>query len=253
MKLLIIISSLIVLTACSQVRFSPEACTITVQTNGSLITCPDGSSQLIPNGQNGQPGATGPTGPQGSTGSNGTNGSNGSNGTNGNGFNPGLECDVYSIQSGDWSNPPVNWDKMLSDGTLAFTVVEPNFNTPNESDVNPFQGFTAAQQAALNEVNFALDCSGYINIPETNSYSFTLDSDDGSELSINNTVLINMPQGQSYTGTTVSVQLNSGLNKINVLYFQGPQTNQGLTLYWQGPSNQGLGTLEVIPSSAFTH
>jgi hypothetical protein len=148
----------------------------------------------------------------------------------------------------------VNWDVLFSDGTLQFSTVLANFDVPNEVDTNIFEGFTAAQQALVGVSNYALDCSGYINIPETGLYSFSQYSDDGSELAINNTVLINMPQAQSFAGTTVSnVQLFSGLNRINVLYFQGPVTNIGLELSWQGPANAGLSASQIVPASAFTH
>jgi hypothetical protein len=54
-----------------------QNCTVKQATGGVVVSCPDGSSQFVPNG------ATGPQGNPGSDGSNGTNGNNGTNGTNG--------------------------------------------------------------------------------------------------------------------------------------------------------------------------
>lgn len=206
-------------------------------------------------GSTGATGATGAAGSNGSSGTNGTNGSNGSNGTNGtngNGYVPGLECDVYSIKQAD-ENGTVNWDTLLSDGTFKFSAVLANFNVPNEGASQVFASFTTAQQAMLGYTDYALDCSGFLTVPETANYTLTLGSDDGSELAIDQTVITNMPQLQPYASTSKSVQLFSGRHAVNVIYFQGPQTNIGLTLSWQGPANAGLGTAQTIPASAFTH
>ena len=80
-----------------------------------------------------------------------------------------------------------------------------------------------------------------------------MSSDDGSELIVDNNVEINMPDAQAYSSASATVTLYSGLHRINVFYFQGPPTMIGLTLSWQGPTNDGLGTLSPIPASAFTH
>lgn len=72
----------LVLVGCQPATFKFNGCTVTKVTDGTLVTCSDGSSQLVHNG------GTGVAGPQGSAGSNGTNGTNGVTGTNGsNGVN----------------------------------------------------------------------------------------------------------------------------------------------------------------------
>ena len=231
-KLIFLLGVAGLLSACAKVGFQSvhsQTCTVV----GDVITCPDGSNTTLP---------AGPTGPQGTP---------GSTGSAGNGFAPGLECDVYSIQVAD-ENGTVNWDKMLSDGTLAFSTVVANLNVPNEADTI-FSSFTAAQQALVGETNFALDCSGYIDIPETGSYTFTQGSDDGSELAIDSNVVLNMPQLQSYATKSGTVQLFAGRHEVNVLYFQGPPSNMGLTLQIQGPANAGLGTTETVPASVLYH
>jgi len=171
---------------------------------------------------------------------------------------PGVSCDVYSIPDGTYIAPQgyytvVNWDTMLAAGTYQFNTTLANFDTPNESDTTLFQSFTPAEQAQIGVTNFALDCQGYLNIPETGEYYLTLGSDDGSELLIDNAIVINMPQAQAFASQTAAINLTAGLHKINVLYFQGPATNQGLELSWEGPSNQDLGLITTIPASAFSH
>jgi hypothetical protein len=152
------------------------------------------------------------------------------------------------------------WDTLLGNGTLKFSAVESNFNVPNESDKTLFASFTTTQQAMLpvdssgNIINWAMDCAGNIYVPETGLYNFTLSSDDGSAIIIDNNIIINMPDTQAYASASASnVQLDSGSHKFNLLYAQTLAINVGLTLQWQGPSNAGLGTLQVIPTSAFTY
>lgn len=204
-------------------------------------------------------GATGTTGPQGSAGSTGSqgpagqNGTNGTNGTNGNGYVPGIECMAYSIPTSVESGI-INWAAMFAAGTPKFSAVLPNFNTPNESNVNDFANFTATEQAELGYANYALDCEGYINVPETGVYVFKLGSDDGSQLAIDDQVVINMPQDQAFaTANSSNLTLFYGPHKINVLYFQGPPVMIGLQLSWQGPANAGLNSMSIVPSSVFMH
>ena len=186
---------------------------------------------------------SGPQGPQGAT---------GPAGAPGLGSQPGLVCGVYSVQVKDESGT-VNWNTLLSDGTLEFTTILTNFNVPNESNVNDFASFSNAQQALLGYVNYTIDCEGYITVPETGLYTFTDGSDDGSDVFIDSTSIIAMSDLQAFTTQTKTVSLLAGPHKFNLLYFQGPPVMIGLQLSWQGPANQGLGTMTIVPSSAFTH
>lgn len=242
-RFVILVSSIALLTACGGQAFRTDIVTGPQGVAGS----PGPSGTVGPSGTNGAAGATG------AAGKNGTSGTNGSNGANGAGYVPGLLCDAYAVlPADDGSN--VNWFKLLSDGTPEFTAVLPNFNVSNESDATLFEGFTAAQQALIGTANWAIDCSGYIDIPASADYSFTLSSDDGSEFVIDNVSILNMPNTQPMTSKSVSgVALYAGRHTVNVLYFQSLHTNIGLTLEWQGDSNDGLGSLAVIPASAFSH
>lgn len=208
------------------------------------------------NGASGAKGSTGSSGVQGNTGSTGASGSQGAtgaSGSNGNGFNSGLSCDVYSVQAADETNN-LNWLKLFSDGVYKFTFTTPNLNVANQSNLNTFPGFTASEQTSVGNTNYALDCNGFLDVPEYASYSFNLGSDDGSQLSIDNTTIINMNQDQAYSSMTATgVVLTSGLHKVNVVYFQGPAVMIGLTLSWQGDANQNMGSMSVIPTSALSH
>lgn len=167
-------------------------------------------------------------------------------------LNQGLSCNVYSIQAADYSGS-VSFPKMFADGVFRFATVLQNFNVPNESSNNVFASFTAAQQALVGTTNYAIDCAGSLNVPAYGTYILTLGSDDGSALILDYQTVINMPQAQSYATKSASIVLQQGLNPIEILYFQGPATQIGLQLSWQGPSNLGMGTLTIIPATALSH
>lgn len=244
MKKLLVLAGLLA-CACSPASFTEKQ-----YPAANVQQCPYGGivvgTQPICNGAPGTTGGVGTSGPQGNT------GATGQAGANGNGLNPGLLCDVYKIKQAD-ENGTVNWNTLLADGTLEFTAVLTNFNVPNQSSNDIFANFTSAQQALIGNTDYSLDCSGFVNVPETGAYNLTLGSDDGSELALDNSVVVNMPQLQSFATKSANVNLFAGLHKINVLYFQGPATNIGLQLSWSGDANQGLGASALIPSSAFTH
>lgn len=255
MKTITIILGLLFLSGCGRVRgsrFESVQYPVPVPTVVGPVGPIGGVGPQGPSGHDGQNGATGPQGSTGAVGAIGATGPAGSNGTNGDGYQPGLECDVYSIKPADESGT-VNWNTMLSNGTLKFTTTLANLSVPNENVSNLFASFTAVQQALIGTTDYALDCSGYLYVPETGSYTLTQGSDDGSELAIDQTLLINMPQLQAYSNISKTVQLFAGRHMINVVYFQGPATNMGLTLSWQGPANAGLGTTQTIPASVFSH
>ncbi|MCB0801773.1 MAG: collagen-like protein [Flavobacteriales bacterium] len=125
MKKLLLISTISMLVACGEqpvklVLSFPSgglSCSTKQVADGSLITCPDGSSSYVYNGKQGDVGPVGPqgeTGPQGEAGSDGLNGSNGSNGSNG------IDAFItgYIDPCGDHSGP----DEVLftlSDGRYA--------------------------------------------------------------------------------------------------------------------------------------
>lgn len=73
MKKLIYILPLMLLTFCGkQSSEVSQVCSTQAVANGTMITCPDGSSQLVVNGQTGLPGIQGPLGPVGPTGASGS-------------------------------------------------------------------------------------------------------------------------------------------------------------------------------------
>ncbi len=206
-------------------------------------------------GQTGATGATGAQGPAGATGQTGATGATGAQGPAGApgiGQTPGLKCNFFKILQADTTGI-VNFPQMFADATYLFTTTLNNLNVPNQLATNGFPGLTAAQQALIGQSYYAIDCEGYINVPEYGFYTFSLGSDDGSALFINGTTEIDMPQNQAYTAQTHETVLSQGLNEVEVIYFQGPPTNIGLTLSWLGPANMGMGTMTPVSAIALTH
>lgn len=158
---------------------------------------------------------------------------------------PGLSCNLHNLSYNSStvlpaalaSNPPVG----------NFTL--PNFNIPDSPSSAGFPGMPADLQALVGLDGYALDCSGYLYVPTSGIHTFSLLSDDGARLVIEDNILIqNQGIHAPTTVTATNVNLNRGWNRINVVYFQGPHTQIALELKWTGPNTAS----QVIPAGLFT-
>jgi hypothetical protein len=70
------------------------------------------------------------------------------------------------------------------------------------------------------EDNFALELSGYLRIPKTGVYTFFLESDDGSDLRIEDTLVINNDGLHSRQELTGEMALAAGDHPITVRFFE---------------------------------
>lgn len=94
---------------------------------------------------------------------------------------------------------------------------------------------------------FAFIYEGFINIPTSGSYTFYLQSDDGSALYVNNVLVVNHDGSHGCTEKTgTPITLSAGSYPIKGLYFE-KTSGQCLTVRWQGP---GISKAE-IPDAAF--
>jgi len=96
--------------------------------------------------------------------------------------------------------------------------------------------------------NFALQYKGYIKIPADGLYTFSVNSDDGADLSIDKKVIVDndgrhAPQEQS--GTIV---LKAGFHDIRVKFFQGPG-GKVLDVSIEGPGF----AKQIIPTTILFH
>lgn len=163
----------------------------------------------------------------------------------------GLICRVYDSLVVDRSNGLI---RILNNATPKFTKVIQLFDVGDSQAVNGFPKFTASEQALIGTEDYALDCFGYLDVPVSGNYTFKVLSDDNSRLAINDVIIINMDQLQSPSTSTSSARLlYSGLNRINVLYFQGPHTQIALRIDWSTPNSANMSTMQLIPSTSLQH
>jgi hypothetical protein len=82
---------------------------------------------------------------------------------------------------------------------------------------------------------FAIDYTGRFWIDKPGRYTFTLASDDGSKLYIDDKQVIDNDGGHAIEEQTGHVKLNAGIHRIRVSYFQGPRFEVALILKVAGP------------------
>jgi hypothetical protein len=124
----------------------------------------------------------------------------------------------------------------------SYSVV-PNFSgiTPIKTgNVNNFDISVANRSE-----NFAIDFTGYVNIPSDGQYTFYLSSDDGSNLYIDGIQLVGNDGLHALIQQSNSIGLKAGLHAISVGYFNATG-DKGLQVSYSGP---GV-TQQVVPSSA---
>jgi hypothetical protein len=88
------------------------------------------------------------------------------------------------------------------------------------------------------EDHFAARYTGDLNVTKAGSYTFFLNSDDGSALYIDGQRVIDNDGAHATTQKTVTLDLTAGAHEIEIRYFElaGGQT---LALDWQGPDSNG--------------
>ena len=112
---------------------------------------------------------------------------------------------------------------------------------PNFEDLKPETVAKADRpyfdiSVATREFAFGFVFTGDLKVPADGEYTFLLDSDDGSRLSIDGEQIL-LYDGIHGVGSPKSakVMLKAGRRKVRVDYFQGPTGDKGLYLAWSGP------------------
>jgi hypothetical protein len=124
-------------------------------------------------------------------------------------------------------------------------VALPNFSTLTPTKTGISSTFTTA--VASRTYNYALNFTGYINVPADGQYTFYTNSDDGSKLYIDNIPVVNNDYVHASVEAYGSIGLMAGKHAITVGYFQqlGGST---LIVSYAGP---GLAK-QVIPASVLS-
>jgi parallel beta-helix repeat protein len=135
---------------------------------------------------------------------------------------PGLDVQYYE---GSWSSVP-NFDNLTP---AKITTA----NVPDHAPRN-------------RDSNYGLRFRGYVRVPTDGVYTFYTASDDGSQLYIGSTLVVNNDGFHPIEEKTGTIGLKAGLHAITVPFFQGGG-GQGLSVSYAGP---GIGK-QVVPASAF--
>jgi cytochrome c len=97
--------------------------------------------------------------------------------------------------------------------------------------------------------NFAVEVSGYLDIPKTNNYVFRLFCDDGARLTIDNKTTVEYDGWHGADPRDGEVSLEAGLHPFKIVYFQAGG-GKVLRLEWNSPE---LGEFQVVPATVFRH
>jgi hypothetical protein len=145
-----------------------------------------------------------------------------------------------SVKWHDLSSSPSDLDDVDWEADATTTTVEPDINWSSTGSTW-MSGFPAD--------DFAVELNGSITVPTSGSWTFYLNSDDGSELVIDGTQLIDndgLHGMREYSGSK-SMTADEAV-PIRVRFFERGG-GAGLILSWSGP---GV-SKQVVPSSAFSY
>ena len=146
------------------------------------------------------------------------------------GFEPGLTFRLYDIQE------PMDQLYPLVPGQTP--NVDEKRGTIDWSTSADFAGYTA---------QFLVECFASLDIATAGSYEFRLISDDGAELWIDETRVIDHDGLHAATPMDGSIALGTGLHPLKLLYFQSGG-GFALKLEWRLP---GAADFTTVPASAF--
>jgi hypothetical protein len=130
----------------------------------------------------------------------------------------GLRGQVYLIPEGSLWLP--NFKKLKPIGALYTS----SLNIPPRNCTEGFPGITNRFEW------FAIDYTGRFWIDRPGKYQFSLLSDDGSKLYIDNKTVIDNDGGHPPIALTATIKLSGGIHSIRVSYFQGPGGGLALIL-----------------------
>ncbi|WP_422735113.1 ricin-type beta-trefoil lectin domain protein [Micromonospora sp. WMMD729] len=120
--------------------------------------------------------------------------------------------------------------------------------TPNVDKLMSTINWTSAADFGFDD-NFVSQVLGNITVTQAGSYTFRLSSDDGSRLTIDNTVVVNHDGLHGATPPKEgTVTLAAGLHPLRIDHFERGGDQQ-ITLEWRTP---GSSSFVVVPNSALS-
>ncbi len=139
----------------------------------------------------------------------------------------GLRGLVYHIRH-ESSHLP-KFEKLKPVGSPIYTT---ELNVPSQSFTQGFPGVTKRFEW------FAIDYTGKFWIANPGTYKFSLTSDDGSKLFIDDELLIDNDGEHPAQTKTSAVALEGGIHRIRVSYYQGPRFHVALQLHVAAPGEE---------------
>lgn len=118
-----------------------------------------------------------------------------------------------------------DFDSLPSTGS----IYADKWDIPSRSFTEGFPGVTDRFEW------FSLTYQGAIYIPATGSYAFRLSSDDGSQLFLDDSPVIDNDGVHSMRDKSAIITLKQGNHAFRLRYFQGPAAELGLQLFVKAP------------------
>lgn len=150
----------------------------------------------------------------------------------------GLSCTVQEVASGDWISGasfgyPGSGLIALTGAAYTFPMGE-SFNQAETLNGGTHNILPASVRDLFATKNYRLSCSGLLVVTKSGYYSFELDSDDGSILTIDGAQVINNDGGHAMVRKTNVRYLREGMRSINLTYAKTSGTSFGLRLTSEG-------------------
>lgn len=150
----------------------------------------------------------------------------------------GLACTVAKVASGQcltyhasYTNGcTTNANAIVTTGTTYTYLYKGSFNQSNSANSDPILLLPEALRPVFQGQNFKIVCTGQIVVTESNYYDFSLNSDDGSLLYVNNGLVINNDNNHGMTLKQGTSLLYRGVQPFSLQYAQTGGGNFGLIL-----------------------
>lgn len=153
----------------------------------------------------------------------------------------GLSCSVQKVNSGQCLSSSStaqgcnSGNVINTSGNTTYTYLYKGwFNQLNSggSDVNTL--LPASLRSLFVGQNFVIRCSGQVVVLETGWYDFSVESDDGSILTVDGAQVVNNDNNHGMTIRTGSKFLRRGVKSFSLVYAQTGGGNFGLVLQANG-------------------
>ena len=151
----------------------------------------------------------------------------------------GLVGEVY-VPGGAISRMP-DFDSLVP----VYTFVTANLDVPRRYYT---AGFPTPEMQSVIE-NFAIRFRAELEINIPGTYTFELSSDDGSQLYINGSLVVNNDGVHPVISRQGRVRLGTGIHRLEIHYFQGPREAIALQWFYQPPN----GTRQIVPPDIIYH